>query len=159
MPSSTNETSGYRNELEDKNPTTRSENLWPGYRFSRTHSFDLAQASAFAYAVGDDNPIHHDPHAAAETRFGRPIVSGTHTTALLLGLVASHFSKFCNVVGVKFTIELQRPVFSDEQVKLEWEINGMEPHPKNGEYVDLTGSVTGSDGGSRVRSQGRILIW
>ena len=44
-------------------------------------------------ATWDYYPGHHDPEFASATRYGRVIASGTHTTALLLGLTASHFSK------------------------------------------------------------------
>jgi acyl dehydratase len=130
-----------------------------GYRFSRVHCFDPAQVSAFAHAAGDTNPIHHDPQAAARSRFGKPIASGTHTTALLMGLVASHLSTLAQVVGVKFTTELLRPVFADEQVTLEWEVTGIQPHPRDGHFLDLIGSVKGTKGDCRVRGIGRVLVW
>lgn len=130
-----------------------------GYRFSRTHLFDPDQVSAFAHAAGDTNPIHHDAQAAAATRFGKPIASGTHTTALLMGLAASHLSTLAQVVGVKFTTELLRPVFADEQVILEWEVIDTQAHPRHGHFLDLAGSVTGMDGACRVRALGRVLAW
>jgi 3-hydroxybutyryl-CoA dehydratase len=130
-----------------------------GYQFSGVHVFDAAQVSAFAHAAGDTNPIHHDVQAAAKTRFGKPIVSGTHTTALLMGLVASHLSRLGHVIGVKFTTELLRPVFSDEQVVLTWEVTGIHAHPRHGHFVDLEGSVKGSQGDCRVRGFGQVLVW
>jgi acyl dehydratase len=130
-----------------------------GYRLSRNHHFDPVQVSAFAHAAGDTNPIHHDAQAAAGSRFGKPIASGTHTTALLMGLVASHMSMLGEVVGVNFTMELLRPVFADEQVVLEWEVTGIAAHPRHGHFVDLAGTVTGMDGNCRVRSLGRVLTW
>ena len=133
--------------------------LQVGYRFSGAHRFDPVQVSAFAHAAGDTNPIHHDPEAAARTRFGKPIVSGTHTSALLMGLLASHLSTLGEVVGVKFTTELLRPVFSDEHVTLEWEVSGIQPYPRGGHFVDLTGSMKGAEGDCRVRCVGRVLVW
>lgn len=130
-----------------------------GYRFSRAHCFDPVQVSAFANAAGDDNPIRHDPEMAEKSRYGKPIVSGTHTTALLMGLVASHLSKLCQVVGVKFAVELLRPVFSHEQVTLHWEVTGVQSHPAAGHFLDLIGAVIGSDGIERVSSTGRVLAW
>jgi 3-hydroxybutyryl-CoA dehydratase len=124
--------------------------LQAGYRFSRIHCFDPAQVSAFACAAGDTNPLHHDARAAAESRFGKPIASGTHTSALLMGLVAAHYANLGQVVGVKFTIELLRPVLADEQVTLEWEVIGVRPHRLAGHYLDLAGSVSGTDGRCRV---------
>ena len=135
---------------------------WPlrvGYHFSRIHRFDPAQVSAFAYAAGDTNPIHHDAHAAARTRFGKLIASGTHTTALLLGLVASHLSTLAQVVGVKFSTELLRPVFADEEVQMAWEIVAIRPHSRDGHFLDLAGSIKGTEGDCRVRALGRVIVW
>ncbi|WP_370362795.1 MaoC/PaaZ C-terminal domain-containing protein [Desulfopila sp. IMCC35008] len=53
--------------------------------------------SDFANGVGDINPSHHDHEFAKNTRFGRLTASGPHTTALLLSLTASHFSKKSHV--------------------------------------------------------------
>jgi acyl dehydratase len=66
---------------------------YPHERFSSSVSLTPAMVVDFANAAGDDDPIHHDPEFAASTRFGRPTASGPHTTALLLALTASHFSK------------------------------------------------------------------
>lgn len=130
-----------------------------GYRFTKIHPFDPRQVSAFANAAGDDNPLHHDTDAAARSRYGKPIVSGTHTSALLMGLVASHLSKTSQVVGVSFTLEFLKPVFADEQVTLAWEVETIEPHPRSGNFLGMSGSVTGADGTIRVRSRGRVLMW
>lgn len=66
---------------------------YPRERFASDVVLSPAMVAAYACAAGDNNPVHHDPVFAAATRYGRPIASGTHTTALLLGLTASHFSK------------------------------------------------------------------
>ena len=60
----------------------------PHERFSSQVRLTPSAVAAYAHAAGDDNPVHHDPSFAADTRFGRVIASGTHTTALLLGLTA-----------------------------------------------------------------------
>ncbi len=65
----------------------------PKERFSSEVTLNPTLVSEFAKAAGDFNPMHHDPEFAANTRFKKLIASGTHTTALLLGLTASHFSK------------------------------------------------------------------
>ena len=66
-------------------------NVSVGDRFSREHTFTPQQVAAFAQAVGDDNPLHFDAAVATASSYGGLIASGTHTTALLLGLTASHF--------------------------------------------------------------------
>lgn len=88
-------------------------------RFSTEVTLTPAMVSEYARGVGDTNPLHHDPEFAASTRYGRLIASGTQTTALLLGLTASHFSKRGSMVGLEFWVRFRRPVFADETVRLE----------------------------------------
>lgn len=130
-----------------------------GHRFSREHVFTAEEASAFSTAAGDDNPLHHDAEFAAGTRFGGLIVSGTHTTALLLGLTASHFSKLGSVVGVGFSVAFERPVYANESVVLEWVVNAVRPRPgREGQFVDMTGSVRNRAGEVCVSATGTVLI-
>src|SRR5690349_10278922 len=89
-------------------------------RFSREVTLTPEAVRAYAESAGDDNPVHHDPEFAAGTRFGRPIASGTHTTALLLGLTASHYSRRGAMLGLEFWIGLRKAVFADEKIRLEW---------------------------------------
>ncbi len=77
---------------------------FPRERFSAEIQLTPASVAEFAETVGDDNPVHHDRAFAATTRFGRPIASGTQTTALLLGLTASHFSKRGAMLGLEFWV-------------------------------------------------------
>jgi 3-hydroxybutyryl-CoA dehydratase len=130
-----------------------------GQRFSLTHTFSEDQASAFALAAGDHNPLHHDADYAARTRFGRLIVSGTQTTALLMGLAASHFSRTGEAVGANFSVDLLQPVFSDEQVVLEWIVVAIHSHQRHGRWVEIQGTMKGIDGKIRVRARGRVLAW
>jgi acyl dehydratase len=63
----------------------------PHERFSARLSLTPGETSAFAGAVGDLNPLHHDADFAAKTRFGRLLASGPQTTAHLMALTASHY--------------------------------------------------------------------
>lgn len=130
-----------------------------GEVFSREHVFTIEEARAFAMAAGDDNPLHHDAELACATRFGGLIVSGTHTTALLLGLTASHFSKRGTVVGVSFSVAFARPVAADESVLLEWVVNDVRPRPQGrGQLVEMTGSVRDRRGDVCVSATGTVLV-
>jgi 3-hydroxybutyryl-CoA dehydratase len=99
---------------------SKSRMTYPGERFSSEMALTPDAVSAYASSVGDNNPMHHDPAFAQSTRFGRMIASGTHTTALLLGLTASHFSKRGAMLGLEFWVRFRRAVFADERITLEW---------------------------------------
>jgi 3-hydroxybutyryl-CoA dehydratase len=115
--------------------------------------------SAFAESVGDTNPVHHDPEFAASTRYKRPIASGTHTSALLLALTASHFSKGGAMVGLEFWLKFRRPVYADEQIVLEWLVVKVTPnHKLKGDVVELRGRIKGQDGHTALGAKGRVLV-
>jgi len=128
-------------------------------RFSSVVTLTPETVSAFSTAAGDDNPLHHDAAFAASTRYGRLIASGTHTTALLLALTASHFSKRGAVIGLEFTVRFRRPVYADETVVLEWLVVKVTPNVKlNGEIVDMVGRVKAQDGKTALGANGRVLV-
>ena len=130
-----------------------------GERFTSEVTLTPEKVAAFSAAAGDTNPIHFDAQFAATTRFGKVIASGTHTSALLLGLTATHFSKRGSVVGLEFTVTFRRAVFADESVRIEWDVIQVTPNAKlNGEIVDMLGRLLGQDGAPSVEAKGRVLV-
>lgn len=99
----------------------------PHQRFSHEVTLTAAEVSAFASAAGDHNPMHHDVEFARFTRFGGLIASGTQTTAMLLGLTASYFSRYGAMVGLEFWVGFRRQVFVDDPMVMEW--LGRPPRP------------------------------
>lgn len=129
-----------------------------GYRFSREHHFDEEQVKAFARMAGDDNPVHHDLEKAHEAQFPELIASGTHTTSLLMGLTASHFSERGRVLGMNFSVDLLRPVLATEKVTLEWVVTSRTQHLKGGWVLELEGNVRAQDDRPRLLGHGRVLF-
>ena len=133
--------------------------VYPRERFSAEVKLTPEMVGAYAHAVGDDNPVHHDPRFAAATRYGRLIASGTHTTALLLGLTASHFSKKGAMVGLEFWVRFRRPVYADETIRLDWLVVKVTPSENlNGDIVELRGRIKGQDGQTALGARGRVLV-
>src|SRR5262245_19644195 len=131
----------------------------PHERFSKEVTLTLADVAAYSNAAGDDNPVHHDAAFARSTRFGRLIASGTHTTALLLGLTAAHFSKDGAMVGLEFWVRFRRAVFADETIRLEWLVVRVQRNDRlGGDVVELRGRIKGQDGGTAVGAKGRVLV-
>jgi 3-hydroxybutyryl-CoA dehydratase len=131
----------------------------PHERFSSTVTLDPSEVRRFALAVGDTNPIHHDAGAAAASRFGRIIASGTHTTALLLALTASFFSTRGAMLGLDFWVRFRRPIFADETIFLEWLIIRVTSNLRlGGDVVELRGRIKGQDGRTSLGATGRILL-
>ena len=132
---------------------------FPRERFSSEIKLTPGIVSAYADGVGDTNPVHHDPAFAATTRYGRTIASGTHTTALLLGLTASHYSKRAAMVGLEFWVRFRRPIYADETIRLEWSVVRVTPNPKlKGDVVELRGRIQNQNGETALGAKGRILV-
>jgi 3-hydroxybutyryl-CoA dehydratase len=132
---------------------------FPRERFSSEITLTPALVGAYARAAGDDNPVHHDPQFAASTRYGRVIASGTHTTALLLGLTASHFARKGAMVGLEFWVRFRRPIYADETIRLEWLVVKVTPNEKlDGDVVELRGRIKGEDGQTAVGAKGRVFV-
>ena len=130
-----------------------------GERFSSQVTLTRESVAAFSAAAGDVNPIHFDAQFAATTRYGKVIASGTHTSALLLGLTATHFSKRGSVVGLEFTVTFRRAVFADETVRIEWDVIKVTPNIRlKGEIVDMLGRLVCADGVAAVEAKGRVLV-
>src|SRR5262245_13813359 len=131
----------------------------PYERFSSEVTLSPADVVAFAKAGGGNNPIHHDPDFAATTRFGPPTASGPHTTALLLALTASHFSKTGAMLGLEFWVRFRRPIYADETIRLEWLVIKVSPNEKlKGDVVELRGRIKGQDGKTCLGAKGRVLL-
>ena len=130
-----------------------------GERFSSEVTLSAEAVAAHALMAGDTNPLHHDQEYAKSTRFGRRIASGTHTTALLLGLTAKHFSEQAAMVGLEFWVRFRRAIFADEKIKIEWLVIRVERNERlGGDVVDLRGRIKGQDGLTAVGAKGRVLV-
>jgi len=132
---------------------------YPRERFYTEITLTPAMVAAYAKSAGDTNPVHHDQDFAAATRYGRLIASGTHTTALLLGLTASHYSKQGAMVGLEFWVRFRRPIYADETIRLEWLVVKVTPNEKlKGEIVELRGRIKGKNGETALEAKGRVLV-
>ncbi len=129
-----------------------------GEKFSKLHTFNEDQVRAFAMQAGDTNPLHHDSAAAAQSRYKRLIVSGTHTTALILGLTASHFSQTHSVVGISFAVEFRKAVFADAAVRIEWEVVATSTTGSNAQRVELRGGMYDAEGSLCVQAAGAVRV-
>jgi acyl dehydratase len=91
-----------------------------GEGFSRTFTFDVKTVKEFAILVGDMSPLHHDEEFAKTTRFGGPIVSGTHYSAMMMGMVGTYLTERHAGLGLEF--KFRKAVSADNTVRMEWRI-------------------------------------
>ena len=68
--------------------------VWPkgaprvGQRAERSRTVDATDIELFTRISGDRNPLHYDEEAVKSTRFGRIVVQGGITSAILNAVVA-----------------------------------------------------------------------
>jgi len=130
-----------------------------GERFTETIALTPVEAIAFAHAAHDLNPLHHDPQAAANSRYKKLIVSGTQMAARLMALTATHFSERFEVVGLDFSIRFHKAVFADETVTLQWDVVGVtETSANKSDVVEMKGRVINEKGELAVAATGRVLV-
>ena len=119
-------------------------------------TLDEAAIRSFAASCGDMNPLHHDAEYAKGTRFGGLIASGPHYLALLMGLMATHYTAHGPQVGIDFSTQFRKPVRPGDTIELKWVVTAIEPKEK-GDVVTLDGSITNQHGEVVLTSVGKLM--
>jgi len=132
-----------------------------GDTFSRTVTLDAPTIHEFALAAGDHNPLHHDAAFAQGTRFGGIIASGTHYVALIMGLVATHFTALGHTAaGMEFSFQLKKPVRAGDTITLTWTVAEITPKESlKGDILTLNGTITTQDGVLVLTCIGKIVVF
>jgi 3-hydroxybutyryl-CoA dehydratase len=128
-----------------------------GETFGQRVTFDAGSIRAFASMSGDFNPLHHDEAVARRSAFGGLIASGTHVSALMMGLTATHFARSCAPLGLEFTLRFVRAILAGTTLELRWTLTGLTPKASlRGDLAALGGQA--SDDAGLVYVEGRALL-
>lgn len=92
--------------------------LTVGDTHTDTRTITMDDVRTFAEVTGDDNPIHIDEAAAAESRFGRPVVHGVFLLGLASKVLGRDFPGDGSI-AVSLEARFLRPVPVGETVTLE----------------------------------------
>ena len=135
-----------------------------GEEITRTVRYSTDDIAAFARMSFDDNPLHLDAEAAQHGRFGRIIASGQHTSAILMGMIASYFSRRTDGVArqmlcLNMNFAFKAPVFADQDVSLLWRVSTVEwNNSLKGMLAHLDGYARTAEGLPAVIARGTILV-
>lgn len=130
-----------------------------GDTFSREVTIDAASIRQYAMLAGDHNPMHHDESVAKASRFGSLIASGTHTSALLMGVLATAISERVASLGLGFSVRLRRAVRAGEAVSIRWKIVSIEPSRSlKGDLVVAEGELVNQAGEVAVSATSQSII-
>lgn len=114
---------------------------------------------SFATLVNDLNPLHHDDAYAAQSRFGGLIASGTQPTAHFMALLATHFSRYAQPLGLEFDIKLKRAVHARDVLAFEWRVEDAWWKPGlNGDLAKLAGTAVNQDDETVIVAHATILV-
>lgn len=124
-----------------------------------TESLGEASIAEFARLSGDLNPLHHDRDFARKGPFGGIIACGPHYASRLMGLAATHFSKFGTMLGLEFDLKFRRAVRADELLHLRWRVENVEEKPSlKGDLIQIEGGIYLPDRTPILLAQGTILV-
>ena len=134
-----------------------------GERIEHVAHYTRDEISRFATLTLDLNPVHHDREAARRAGLVDVIASGQHTSALMSGLAATHFSRADDGVArsmlcLHFNFAYREPIFADSDVALRWVVSGTEWNASlDGVIAQLEGKALVGDVAA-VIARGTVLV-
>ena len=134
-----------------------------GERIDHVARYTREEISRVAHATLDTNPVHHDRAAALRAGLPDVIASGQHTSALMSGLAASHFSRADDGVArsmlcLHFNFAYREPIVADSDVTLRWVVSSIEWNASlDGVIAQLEGKASVANA-LAVIARGTVLV-
>jgi len=134
-----------------------------GERAALTTRYTRDDIARFAALTLDRNPVHHDGAAARRTGLPDVIASGQHTSALMSGLAASHFSRRDDgtpreMLCLNFNFAYKAPIYAERDVALEWTVTSTEWNESLGGVIAQLDGCARVDGLAAVVARGTVLV-
>jgi predicted Fe-S protein YdhL (DUF1289 family) len=130
-----------------------------GESFDTTLELPPDSIRHFATLVNDTNPLHHDDAYARASRFGSLIASGTQPTAHLMAMLAAHFSRDAQPLGLEFGIKLTRAVKANDVLTMHWRVTEAKWKASlNGDLVKLEGGARNQLGETVMKATATIVV-
>lgn len=133
-------------------------------KVEKTVRFTRDEIVTFAKMSHDENPLHRDTQAAQRAHFGEIIASGQHTAAVLMGLMASYFSRrddgvLREMLCLNTNFAFKSPVFAEQDIELAWLVQAAQWNSKlAGVLVHLDGRAWVGAGKPSVVARATILV-
>ncbi|MES2888288.1 MAG: MaoC family dehydratase [Pseudomonadota bacterium] len=135
-----------------------------GEKITKTVRLTREDIVVFAKMSHDANPLHRDTQAAQRAHFGEIIASGQHTAAVLMGFMASHFSREADGVRremlcLNTNFAFKAPVFAEQDLDVVWVVQTTQWNGKlGGVLVHLDGQAFAVAGKPAVIARATILV-
>lgn len=118
-----------------------------GEHFGRTLRYSAAQIVEFARLSQDSNPLHRDDNFESPSAFESIIASGQQSAAVMMGLVASHFSRRDDGVRremlcLNVNFAFKAPIHAQTEIDMRWFVSSVDFNVRlNGWVGQLNGSA------------------
>jgi len=139
-----------------------------GETIERQTRFSRDDIASFSRASMDENPLHLDTAAARRAGFADIIASGQQTAAMMMGLLATHYSRPAadgsarEMLCLNMNLAFKEPVLAGQDILLRWTVATVEWKEKlQGLLVQLDGSVavgTLAEPVTALVARGTILV-
>ncbi|WP_238210502.1 DUF1289 domain-containing protein [Caballeronia novacaledonica] len=130
-----------------------------GESFEATLALPPDSIKHFATLVNDLNPLHHDDAYARASRFGSLIASGTQPSAHLMAMLAAHFSRAAQPLGLEFGIKLTRAVKANDVLTMFWRVTEAKWKASlGGDLVKLEGGAHNQHGETVMKATATIVV-
>ncbi|HKX41446.1 MAG TPA: MaoC family dehydratase [Burkholderiaceae bacterium] len=135
-----------------------------GEKLTHTVRYTRDEIASFARSSFDHNPLHVDATAAQRGRFGEIIASGQQTAAVLMGMLATHFSRHDDGVRremlcLNMNFAFKGPIFAEQSVALMWKVAKIEWNNKLGGWIaHLDGHAGVAGAHPALVARGTILV-
>jgi acyl dehydratase len=134
-----------------------------GEHFGHRLQYDEAQIAEFARLSLDSNPLHREGAAARESAFAGVIASGQHTAALMMGLMASHFTRSDDGIAremlcLNVNFSFKAPLRARTQVEMRWVVSAIEYNQRLGGWVGQLNGSAFSGGTDCVIARATVLV-
>ncbi len=135
-----------------------------GEKLGRTLRYSRDDIAAFARLSSDQNPLHHDTLVAQRARFGDIIASGEQTAAILMGMLATHFSRQDDgtrreMLCLNMNFSFKSPIFAEREVTLDWQVSNVQWNAKlKGWLAHLDGSAGIVHQPPAIVARGTIIV-
>jgi acyl dehydratase len=136
-----------------------------GENITRRLRYSRDDIEKFARLTLDENPLHRDAAWAHRAGFDDVIATGQQTSAIMMGFMATHFSRHDDgvrreLLSLNFNFAYKQPVKPERELLLRWSVGSVAWNSKlGGMLAHLDGNAT-QEGSSApaVIGRGTILV-
>ena len=107
---------------------------------------------------GDFNPLHVSDQFCEKSRFGKRILHGPLTSALMSAPIGNYFAG-TTVAYLEHNCQFKAPVYAGDTLTTSWTITGKIPKPKiEAGIAVLSGTCTNQNGDVVVLAEGKTML-